>query len=212
MLQVSNKLGSYKLSSAATLLRKPSSTCLFLARKLPSLHARGRMFVVLPERLHAVLPFLHVLSQFRCLQTSSSPLTPPSGCSVSLPHSLLLSRKKKRWNTQHLQSCEQSTCASFKSYRVQRISSRGSAFCNAYRHRARCARGHPRMGVFRIKHLPASVNASVFDWLRSRGHAVRPELSRLEREQLQARPPVLFKGLLPVKSAPLGQRLAERLN
>ncbi len=41
------------------------------------------------------------------------------------------------------------------------------------------------MGVFRIRHLPASVNASVFDWLRSRGHAVRPELSRNEREQLQ---------------------------
>ncbi|KAK9845372.1 hypothetical protein WJX81_004773 [Elliptochloris bilobata] len=41
------------------------------------------------------------------------------------------------------------------------------------------------MGMFRIKHLPASVNASVFDWLRSRGHAVRPELSRVEREQLQ---------------------------
>lgn len=52
------------------------------------------------------------------------------------------------------------------------------------------------MGVFRIKHLSASVNASVFDWLRSRGHAVRPELSRLEREQLQARTPMFYAGLL----------------
>ena len=41
------------------------------------------------------------------------------------------------------------------------------------------------MGVFRIRHLPASVNASVFDWLRAHGKAVRPELSRAERDQLQ---------------------------
>ena len=63
------------------------------------------------------------------------------------------------------------------------------------------------MGVFRIKHLPASVNASVFDWLRSRGHAVRPELSRLEREQLQARILLLCTGLFLCKAHPGDSRL-----
>ena len=70
-----------------------------------------------------------------------------------------------------------------------------------------CTRAGAWMGVFRIKHLPASVNASVFDWLRSRGHAVRPELSRLEREQLQARILLLSAGLFLCEAHPGDSRL-----
>ena len=54
------------------------------------------------------------------------------------------------------------------------------------------------MGVFRIRQLPASVNASVFDWLRAHGKAVRPELSRAERDQLQVFQHLLDKALLSV--------------
>ena len=41
------------------------------------------------------------------------------------------------------------------------------------------------MGYFKMRNLSPSVSVSIADWFRKHGYAVRPELSKQERVQLQ---------------------------
>lgn len=41
------------------------------------------------------------------------------------------------------------------------------------------------MGYFKMRNLSPSVSVSIADWMRKHGYAVRPELSKQERAQLQ---------------------------